>query len=148
MAAAGTALLLTAAFALTPPPRASSAAEEKPPAGFSTLTVKGGIMAIIDVVPAKPGNNGVRLHLQDEDGKPVPTREVTMNWELPAAGVAPLRRTLTTFGPGFLGADDMTLPLTGQWSLHLDVLIDDFDKRTFQTEVPIAEAPADIRAAK
>ncbi len=148
MAAAGAALLLTAAFALTPPPRALSAAEEKPPAGFSTLAVKGGLIAIIDVVPAKPGSNGVRLHLQDEDGKPVSTREVTMNWELSAAGVAPLRRTLTTYGPGFSGVDDMTLPLAGRWSLRLEVLIDDFDKRTFQTEVSIGEAPVDVGTIK
>jgi copper transport protein len=143
MAAAGTALLLTAAFALTPPPRALSAGGEKPSAGFSAVAVKGGTIAIIDIVPAKPGRNGIRLHLQDEDGKPVAAREVTMDWELPAAGVAPLRHSLTTLGPGFFGADDMTLPLAGQWSLRLDVLIDDFDKRIFRTEVPVGDASSD-----
>ncbi len=143
MATAGTALLLTAAFALTPPPRALSAGGEKPPAGFSAVTVKSGTIALIDIVPAMPGRNGVRLHLQDEDGKPVSAREVTMDWELPAAGVAPLRHTLTSLGPGFFGIDDMTLPLAGQWSLRLDVLIDDFDKRIFRTEVPVGEAPSD-----
>ncbi|WP_376963166.1 copper resistance protein CopC [Azospirillum sp. A26] len=142
MAAAGTALLLTAAFALTPPPRALHASEDKPPAGFSTVAVKGGLIALIDVVPASPGRNGIRLHLQNEDGKPVAAREVTMNWELPSAGVAPLRHGLTNLGPGFFGADDTTLPLAGQWSLRLEVLIDDFDKRVFQTEVPIRETPA------
>jgi len=142
IAAAGTALLLTAAFALTPPPRAFHANEEKPPAGFSAVAVKGGLIALIDIGPASPGRNGVRLHLQNEDGKPVAAREVTMNWELPSAGVAPLRHALTNFGPGFFGADDTTLPLAGQWSLRLEVLIDDFDKRVFQTEVPIKDAPA------
>lgn len=140
MAAAGTALLLTAAFALTPPPRALHAGEEKPPAGFSAVTVKGGLIAIIDIVAAKPGRNGVRLHLQDENGKPIPAREVTMDWELPAADVAPLRHTLTSLGPGFFGIDNMTPPLAGQWSVRLDVLLDDFDKRIFRTEVPVGEA--------
>ncbi|MFS2012075.1 copper resistance protein CopC [Azospirillum sp. CT11-132] len=143
MAAAGTALLLTAAFALTPPPRALSAGGEKPPAGFSAITVKGGVVALIDIVPAKPGRNGVRLHLQDEDGKPVSAREVTLDWELPDAGVAPLRHPLTSLGPGFFGIDDMTLPLAGRWSVRLDVLIDDFDKRIFRTEVAVGEAPSD-----
>ncbi|PWC49736.1 copper resistance CopC/CopD family protein [Azospirillum sp. TSA6c] len=147
MAAAGTALLLTAAFALTPPPRALHASEEKPPAGFSAVAVKGGLIALIDVGPASPGRNGVRLHLQNEDGKPVAAREVTMNWELPSAGVAPLRHALTSFGPGFFGADDTTLPLAGQWSLHLEVLIDDFDKRVFQTEVPIKDTPVSTEGA-
>ncbi|PWC77029.1 hypothetical protein TSH64_21210 [Azospirillum sp. TSH64] len=142
MAAAGTALLLTAAFALTPPPRALHASEEKPPSGFSAVAVKGGLIALIDVGPASPGRNGVRLHLQNEDGRPVAAREVTMNWELPSAGVAPLRHALTGLGPGFFGTDDTTLPLAGQWSLRLEVLIDDFDKRVFQTEVPIKDTPA------
>jgi len=142
MVAAATALLLTAAFALTPPPRALHATEEKPPAGFSTVAVKGGLIALIDVGPAMPGRNSVRLHLQNEDGKPVAAHEVTMNWELPSAGVAPLRHALTGFGPGFFGADDTTLPLAGQWSLRLEVLIDDFDKRVFQIEVPIKDTPA------
>nr|WP_222531892.1 copper resistance protein CopC [Azospirillum sp. 412522] len=143
IAAAGIVLLLTAAFALTPPPRAMNPGAEKPAAGFSAVTVKGGVVAIIDVVPAKPGRNGVRLHIQDEDGKPVSAREVTMDWELPVAGVAPLRHSLTTLGPGFFADDDMTLPLAGQWSLRLDMLIDDFDKRIFRTEISVGEATSD-----
>lgn len=142
MAVAGTILLLTASFALTPPPRARSGGVERPPPGFSIVTVRNGHMAIIDVDPARPGRNRIRLHLQDEDGKPLAAREATAEWELPAAGIAPLRRPLSSLGPGFFGSDDMELPLAGRWELRLDVLIDDFDKRVFRTELPLGEPAA------
>ncbi|PWC37988.1 hypothetical protein TSO352_09390 [Azospirillum sp. TSO35-2] len=137
MAAVGAALLLTAAFALTPPPRALDAAGELRHAGLSTAIVKGDHMALVDVNPAVPGVNGVQVHLQDAQGQPLAAREVTLEWELPAAGVAPLRRTLSVLGPGLFGADDVTLPLSGRWSLRLDVLVDEFDKQMFRTELPI-----------
>ncbi|WP_372394707.1 copper resistance protein CopC [Azospirillum sp. HJ39] len=142
MAVAGTILLLTASFALTPPPRARSGGVERPPPGFSIVTVRNGHMAIIDVDPARPGRNRIRLHLQDEDGKQLAAREATAEWELPAAGIAPLRRPLSSLGPGFFGSDDMELPLAGRWELRLDVLIDDFDKQVFRTGLQLGEPAA------
>ncbi len=142
MAVAGTILLLTASFALTPPPRARSGGVERPPPGFSIVTVRNGHMAIIDIDPARPGRNRIRLHLQDEDGKQLAAREATAEWELPAAGIAPLRRPLSSLGPGFFGSDDMELPLAGRWELRLDVLIDDFDKQVFRTGLQLGEPAA------
>lgn len=142
MAVAGTILLLSASFALTPPPRARSGGVERPPPGFSIVTVRNGHMAIIDVDPARPGRNRIRLHLQDEDGKQLAAREATAEWEVPAAGIAPLRRPLSSLGPGFFGSDDMELPLAGRWELRLDVLIDDFDKQVFRTRLQLGEPAA------
>ncbi|WP_060721724.1 copper resistance CopC/CopD family protein [Azospirillum thiophilum] len=142
MAVAGTILLLSASFALTPPPRARSGGVERPPPGFSIVTVRNGHMAIIDVDPARPGRNRIRLHLQDEDGKQLAAREATAEWELPTAGIAPLRRPLSSLGPGFFGSDDMELPLAGRWELRLDVLIDDFDKQVFRTRLQLGEPAA------
>ncbi|WP_431858536.1 copper resistance protein CopC [Azospirillum sp.] len=135
-------LLLTAMFPLTPPPRALAAAAAAPE-GYATAVTQGGRMAMIEVTPARPGRNRVRVYLHGPDGRPVPVDEAALEAELPAAGVAPLRRSFTPAAPGDLTAE-VDLPIAGRWALRLDVLIDAFDKAVFRTEIPIgtaAEAP-------
>ncbi|WP_448192343.1 copper resistance CopC/CopD family protein [Azospirillum sp. sgz301742] len=137
------ALLLTALFPLTPPPRAlagpevANGGEADRNRGYRAAITQGGRMAMVEVVPARPGRNRVRVHLHGPDGVPFATTEAALEWELPAAGVAPLRRTLPATGPGEVGAEDIEMPIAGRWTLRLDVLIDDFDKAVFRTEIPI-----------
>jgi len=136
---AGLVLLLTSMFALTPPPRAlagrTPAAIQH--ADYAALVTQRGRTALITVAPARPGRNRVTIHLSQADGSPFTPSEAVLEWELPAAGVAPLRRTLSAAGPGVVGANDIEMPIAGRWSLRLDVLVDDFDKAVFRTEIPV-----------
>lgn len=130
-------LLLTALFPLTPPPRAL--AEAAPPEGYATAVTQGARMALVEVTPARPGRNRVRVYLHGPDGQPIPVGEAALEAELPAAGVAPLRRSFTSSAPGDLTAE-VDLPIAGRWALRLDVLVDAFDKAVFRTEIPIGDA--------
>ena len=136
-------LVLTALFSLTPPPRALAGPEiadgagREAGSGHSAVITQGGRTAMVHVAPARPGRNRVRIHVHRADGVPFTAAEAVLEWELPTAGVAPLRRTLSATGPGEVGADDVEMPIAGRWILRLDVLVDDFDKAVFRTEVPI-----------
>ena len=46
-----------------------------------------------------------------------------------------------------MGADDVEIPIAGRWSLSLEVLIDDFDKAVFRTEIPVGTVGADRNEA-
>lgn len=128
-------LALTSLFPLTPPPRASAEAAS---GGYSAVIRQGGRVAMIEVTPAQAGRNRIRVHLHHPDGKPLTAAEAALEWELPAAGVAPLRRALKAQeGVGEFAADAIEMPIPGRWSVRMDVLVDDFDKVVFRAEIPV-----------
>lgn len=136
-------LLLTSAFALTPPPRALAAhdavigSDAVPEAGYTAAITRSERSALVEVVPAQPGRNRVRVQLSLPDGRPLDAAGAMLEWELPGAGIAPQRRPLAAAGPGVVGADDIEMPLAGRWSLRLSVPLDGAENAVFQTEVPI-----------
>ncbi|HYD70224.1 copper resistance protein CopC [Azospirillum sp.] len=139
-------LLLTSLFPLTPPPRALPGPEAAEATGrergYTAVITQGGRTAMIEVTPARPGRNRVRAHLHRADGATFAVAGAALEWELPAVGVAPLRRTLSATGPGELGTDDVEMPIPGRWSLRLEVLVDDFEKTVFRTEIPVGAGSA------
>ncbi|WP_158305959.1 copper resistance protein CopC [Azospirillum sp. B510] len=142
-------LVVTAAFALTPPPRAVSVPAESPvagtmaeiepvrDAGYVTSISRGDLVALIEVTPAHPGPNRVTVHLSRPDGRPVDPADADLEWSLPAAGLAPVRRSLTASAAGVFGADDVDLPMAGRWSLLLEVRGGETGPATFRTDVPV-----------
>ncbi|WP_161958028.1 copper resistance protein CopC [Azospirillum palustre] len=141
-------LVVTAAFALTPPPRAVTApagpateamADVVPArdAGYATSIGRGDLVALIEVIPARPGPNRVTVRLSRSDGRPVDPAGADLQWSLPAAGLAPVRRSLTASAAGVFGAGDVDLPMAGRWSLLLEVRGGETGPATFRTDVPV-----------
>ncbi|MDY0071645.1 MAG: copper resistance protein CopC [Thauera sp.] len=110
-------LTLTASFALTPPPRAlpqfaaSEPAAHEPP-GYSAVVSSGGWTAVIDVLPARAGNNRIRIALTDTQGQPTTVRLVS-EW----------RPTGETDAITVVHDEKMdgnvTLPAAGRWRVSL-----------------------------
>lgn len=143
MAVAALILLFTAALGAIPPPRARVEAAESlrgRPAGHTATVATQGWQAVISVTPARPGRNRVEVRVARPDGTPAPALETEIRFALPAAGIEPIVRALPPAGgPGMFAADGVELPLAGVWAVGLDVLVSDFEKALFRTELPVAE---------
>jgi len=119
-----------------PPPRARGEVAERPESYAATAMVKGR-QAVVVVTPARPGPNRVEVHVMQPDGAPLPAKEVAVQVALPSAGIEPIERRLASVEPGVYAADGVELPTAGAWAVRLDVLVSDFEKAVFRTEVPV-----------
>jgi copper transport protein len=132
-------LTATASLGETPPPRAlaAEAAAQKAARGFSAVTFTAGNGALISVTPAARGTNQIEVHLFDAEGKPLSPLQVTVEIALPAAGAEPILHPLQATATGFYLWESANLPLAGDWTLRLRVLVSDFEETTFETSIPI-----------
>lgn len=114
---AGALLALTAAFALTPPPRSLHSVAPPPVervAGYSAITMAGGLTAVLEVTPATTGRNRVRLLLADDAGQPAATTVAAAEWSAPdrASIAMPIAA-----GTG-AASGDVDLPDAGGWTVR------------------------------
>ena len=136
MVVAALVLLFTAGMGTTPPPR-TQAAVETAPAGYTTVLSVKERPAVITVTPARPGPNRIGVQVAQRDGTPLNALEVSAELALPSAGIEPITRTLKAVEPGLYAVDGVQLPLPGTWTLRVDVLVSDFEKALYRTEVPV-----------
>ncbi|MBP2311711.1 copper transport protein [Azospirillum soli] len=142
MVVAGLILLFTAAMGTTPPPRARAVSDVE--ASYTAAIVSKGRQAVVTITPARSGPNRIEVHLTQVDGSPLSVKEVTIQAALPSAGIEPLERALGSAGPGLYAADGVELPAAGAWAVRLDVLVSDFEKALFRTEVPVGDVPLSL----
>jgi copper transport protein len=105
--------------------------------GQAVALMRSGRMAIIEVTPARAGRNTILLYLSDTTGQPVRALEAEVEFANIAAGIAPLRRKLSMTAPGHFTYAGPELTLAGPWQLRLDVLVNDFEKSIFETEIAV-----------
>ena len=127
-------LAVTALLSQTPPP-ASEHAHVHDPAhmhGMAARMESAGHIAEIEITPALAGRNliVVRLDLAEDP------KEVAIELSNPAAGIEPIRRPMTNDNGAYV-LDGPELAVPGTWTIRLDVLVTDFDKASFETEIPV-----------
>ena len=113
-----------AAWRFTPPPRALAAAAAMP-ATTHIHTAKA--MADVTISPGRAGTVSVSAIVMTGDFGPLDAKEVTFVFSNPDAGIEPFRRKAEKPGDGSWRADGIVLPLPGEWSVRVDVLISDFE---------------------
>ncbi len=123
---------VTASFPLSPPPRAVPL----PTSAVATLAGEG-LRAVLVAVPGQAGANQIEVSLEDAGGLPRDAREVRLRLALPEAGIEPVIYEIGRVAPGLYLAPAALLPVSGPWSLRLDVLIDDFTKVILEGQVEI-----------
>ncbi|MGH6928602.1 MAG: FixH family protein, partial [Dongiaceae bacterium] len=96
-----------------------------------------GSKATVEISPGRAGRNEIFLQLTDAIGRPLAAQEVALAASLSSAGIEPIRRRLHEVAPGRYHLPGLTLPMSGRWSLRIEALISDFDKRSFTLEVEI-----------
>jgi copper transport protein len=137
-------LVLGAAMALTltTPPRAimdqSKGGMASMGAGFKTTVQSNGYTVDLDITPAVAGENMIMATVKGKDGQVLTTMadlEITGN--LPAAGIADVLVKGEKMDNGMWHVMFKEMIIPGDWTLKIDAFIDDFDKVTFETTVPI-----------
>jgi copper transport protein len=123
-----------AAWRFTPPPRALAAAAAQP----ATTHLHGAkAMADVSVAPGRTGPVAVSAIIMTGDFAALDAKEVTFVFSNPAAGIEPFKRKAEKPGDGTWRADDVILPLPGDWHLRIDILVTDFDLVRLEGEIGI-----------
>ena len=115
---------VVAGWRFTPPPRALAIAAAQP-ATVHIHTLKA--MAEITITPGRAGPVAVSIMVMTGDFEPLDPKEITLVLSKPDAGIAALKRPATRAGDGTWRVDGLVVPLAGQWTAGLDILVSDFD---------------------
>ncbi len=140
-------LAVTASLAQTPPPRslrdaAPSAAAEHDHEGaaeeaYAVGMVAQGKTAILSVSPARSGRNTVTVALRGSGWTGIEPLQVSAVFSLPAAGVEAIVRPMPRIGSGVYEVVGGDMAIAGEWTVKIDVLINDFEKVTFSAPIPV-----------
>ena len=127
-------LALASGFRLTPPPRAHDPASEELHVHLHGRSV----MADVVLRPGRTGPNTVEIGLADANFAPLKAREVSVAFADPARGIEPIALEAVP-GGGRWTTGSVQLPNSGEWSLTLEVLIDDFEQETLRGVVTLPD---------
>jgi copper transport protein len=137
IAAAAAILALTAWLGHTRPPD-ETAHVHAAAAGRAFMSVESdGATLVVEVDPGRRGANRLTGTMTRPDGQPLPAREVAVELSLPAAGIEPLSARAVRGAGGSFKIDSVALPVRGMWTLRVDALIGDFEKRVFTLQLDI-----------
>ena len=137
-------LILGAAMSLTltTPPRAIMAPGAGGMAmmneGFKATVQANGYTVDLDITPAKAGENMIMATIKDKDGQVISTlADLEITGNLPAAGISDVFVKGQNTGNGMWHFMFKEMIIPGDWKLKVDAFINDFDKVSFETTVPI-----------
>ena len=122
---------LVGLWRFTPPPRALAPGEP----AFVHLHGEH-MMADVTLTPGRVGPVEVRVRLYREDFQPLPAKQVTVM--LFAEGMEPLARPATRSPDGDWRIGAVVLPISGIWTIQIETLIGDFDRRVLDGPLVIA----------
>jgi len=131
-----TILALVALWRFTPPPRALAASE---PIEIHLHGARA--MAQVSLTPVRARDPLTNVEVLDSDFNALAVKEVTMILANPNAGIEPVRRAAAHVGNGHWRVEGLRIPLAGQWTVRVDLLIDDFDKVVLEDRVPLPRLP-------
>jgi copper transport protein len=137
---------LVALWRYTPPPRSLFAVAD------TTLELQlQGPQAVADltVTPGRVGPVSATVAVRSPDGAALAAKEVSLEVSNPTAGIEPISGEAALGEDGLWRVTDLRLPLGGEWSVKLDVLITDFERATLEgtLTVPSMSAAEAIAAA-
>jgi copper transport protein len=95
------------------------------------------LSALLEIEPARPGRNRVRLDLADARDAPIAALELKLSLSNTQLGIEPSEHAAERSGPGVYEIADLPIPASGTWTFTIAALVSDFDRRIVTTEVPI-----------
>jgi copper transport protein len=127
---------LAASWRFTPPPRALAAAD---PIEVHLHGMRA--MAQVLLTPVRGRDPRIDIQVLDEAFTPLTVKEVSMTLANRTAGIEPIQRAATR-GPNDLWrVDNLRVPVAGQWTVRVDLLIDDFEKVVLADDVTLPRLP-------
>ena len=125
---------VAAVWRFTPPPRALAEATAAP-VSMHIHTNKA--MADLTITPGHAGPVDASIMIMTGDFGPLDAKEVTLVLSNPAAGIEQIKRPARKADDGTWRIDDLNLPLSGRWSVRLDILVSDFELMKLEDKVEI-----------
>jgi copper transport protein len=132
-------LVLATGFRLTGQPDVSPATGSSvtAPEGPALHLHSADTIAQITLDAAESGPNLARLILRTHAGTPLTPREVTLRFAQPSAGIEPIRVVALPDVDGSWHSAAFALPVAGEWTLTLQLLIDDFTRHSLSGPLEI-----------
>ncbi len=124
-------LIVTALLVNAPPARS---AEAQP---YSNVLKTDDLWFDLRVDPARAGENDVHVTALTTTGGPTNVVEMEVNLTQAERGIAPIDVPLRRLGPGHYVAYDVNIPITGDWELIANALVDDTTQVVAKDEVEI-----------
>ena len=125
---------LVALWRFTPPPRTYLAALSAP---IQVHIHTANAMADVRFEPPRAGGRTVTVAVWDGNFAPLPAKEVTLVLAKPDAGIEPLRTAAVYVADSSWRVDGLTLPMSGRWRVRVEILINDFEKRTIEDDIDL-----------
>jgi copper transport protein len=129
-------LALVALWRFTPPPRALASAEP-----VEVHLHSAGAMAQMSLMPVRARDLRVDIQVLDSEFNALAVKEVTVTLANPAAGIEPIRRAAVRSRDGHWRVEGLRIPVAGQWTVRVDLLIDDFEKIVLEDQVDLPRLP-------
>lgn len=126
-------LFVAAGFRLTPPPRGLEVLAQ----GVELHLHDPSAMAIVTLDSGEVGPNKVTVVLSDTGGNPLAARELEVMLSRADNALEPLRAMATGTGDGRWTTPQLLLPLAGDWTVGLRILVSDFEQITLTGSAPI-----------
>ncbi|MDB1086187.1 copper resistance protein CopC [Streptomyces sp. ACA25] len=92
---------------------------------------------LVDLLPARAGENTVHIRTVDDDGVELPAEELQLAFTLPGEDLGPLRFEPALVDAGHWAAEDITLPRPGDWELTLSIRTGAIHRASVTDTVPI-----------
>jgi copper transport protein len=129
-------LALVALWRFTPPPRALAATE---PIEIHLHGARA--MAQLSLTPVRARDPRVDIQVLDGEFQLLPVKEVMVTLASPASGIEPVRRPATLAAAGHWTAEGLRIPVAGQWTVRVDLLISDFEKIVLEDQLDLPRLP-------
>lgn len=117
-------LSVVATWRFTPPPRALAVTAAAP----VTVHMHSPRMTVdVRIDPGRPGSTTVSVVLATGESDPPDAREVLLNFSKADESIQPIRRSAKRADDETWHVDDLFIPVSGEWTIRVDVLISDFE---------------------
>lgn len=128
-------LFVAAGFRLTPPPRGIEIASDAVELHLHDASAT----AVVTLDPGTAGPNAIAIDLTDADGAPLVVREMEVSLSREDGALEPVRTLATSTGDGRWSAAPMILPVAGDWTISLRILVSDFERTTLTGALTVDE---------
>jgi len=95
------------------------------------------VVVDITVAPAQAGRNNVHVNTYSAAGAPLDVAELTVTFDLPSKGIAPIAVPLRKLGPGHYLSPGFDIPLAGDWQATAKARLTDVDQVTLIGTIPV-----------
>lgn len=104
---------------------------------FDTGGKNGKGTAEVYLDPARSGANLMHIYVNGPDKQPLDVPEVRASFTLKAQKIGPLPVAPQRFAPGHWSAENIQIPMPGEWQLQVTVRTSDIDEQTVYKNVKI-----------